>query len=476
LGSPAAVEVLLGFLDSTERANFAPHRRDIAWEGLELVSDAYGQGRVAEELRKNRGNAWMREWCAEALGHYGDPAHGPVLVKALTDPELEVQRAAARALGRMGFAGGESALETHVRSKDALLRALAMETLARADAPRRKAEFLQWMTDEDGGVRCLLLGAAPAIYPELAGGASAAALADPDWRVRVQALENLESVREKPSVVALVDALDDLRPAVVSRAMRALETLTLREFREPAHWRTWWRDRGADFEVPPPPAESPAGKPEPGDLGDPAGGAGDPPPRPPPSEPQQPEGGHGADSTWVAVYNEIRVESDHVAFLVDRSGSMSEQLESRGTTKSAAAETELAQVLDALPDGTLVDFHCYADEVESLAKEPAALTPKLRAKALKFVESQPLRGSKDIWAVLQTVLADPEIDTAFLLSSGEPEVGEYVHWNRVTMHLRELNRARKLTVHTIAYSDSKWYRDQLEEIAKVTGGEFRAFE
>jgi hypothetical protein len=58
-------------------------------------------------------------------------------------------------------------------------------------------------------------------------------------------------------------------------------------------------------------------------------------------------------------------------------------------------------------------------------------------------------------------------------SSGEPDIGEYVHWNRVTWHLRELNRFQKVVVHTIAYSNSEWYRDQLSKIAEIAGGEFK---
>jgi hypothetical protein len=74
------------------------------------------------------------------------------------------------------------------------------------------------------------------------------------------------------------------------------------------------------------------------------------------------------------------------------------------------------------------------------------------------------------------VLADPEIDTAYLLSSGEPDIGQYVHWNRVTWHLADENRFRKLVVHAIAYHHEQWFRDQLEKIAQTTDGEFRFVE
>ena len=55
-------------------------------------------------------------------------------------------------------------------------------------------------------------------------------------------------------------------------------------------------------------------------------------------------------------------------------------------------------------------------------------------------------------------------------------MGLYVHWNRVTRHLKDLNRFENVTVHTIVYSGKKWYRDQLEKIAEATGAQFRWFE
>ena len=76
--------------------------------------------------------------------------------------------------------------------------------------------------------------------------------------------------------------------------------------------------------------------------------------------------------------------------------------------------------------------------------------------------------------ILEMVVGDPRIDTVYLLSSGEPEVGLYVHWNRVTEHLRKLNRFHKVKVHTVVWSDRKWYRDQLQKIAECTGGRFIA--
>ena len=52
------------------------------------------------------------------------------------------------------------------------------------------------------------------------------------------------------------------------------------------------------------------------------------------------------------------------------------------------------------------------------------------------------------------MLADETLDTVYLLSSGEPDTGLYVHWNRVTRHLADMNRFHKVVVHTVAYTDN----------------------
>ena len=62
------------------------------------------------------------------------------------------------------------------------------------------------------------------------------------------------------------------------------------------------------------------------------------------------------------------------------------------------------------------------------------------------------------------------------MSSGEPDTGKYVHQNRIVPHVQNLNRFHGVTVNIVAYSERKFFRDQLEAIAVGTGGEFKWFE
>lgn len=449
IDSAASVELLLGVFDETlrrpGRALPPPHYRDVVWEALIKIRDPYARKRVEEELKNNKRNAFVRQWCAELLGIYADAGFGPSLKKALADKDVGVRRAAARSLGMVGDDGAAGPLGKLVKHKDIYLRANALESLARLDRDTWGKNLRQSIAkDKDGGVRCALLGAAFEIFAQdEVERLSVAALEDDDWRPRMQAVDNLARIRTRSSVDALIRAVEDGRPVVGVRAVESLQVLTDQKHTRVEAWRKWWEDKRESFSFP----EGSTGT---ADAG---------------------------DERSRAVYNGIRLVSDHVAFLLDKSKAMGDTLSSRGTSKEEASRQELEQVLTQLQDQSLIfNVFTYELEVEAFEDEPLELTPKSAGKALEFVDDQRIQGSKDIWQVLEVVVVDPSLDTAYLLSSGEPDTGLYVHWNRVTRHLKDLNRFHKVVVHAIAYSDNKWYRDQLEKIANATGGEFQFFE
>ena len=443
LNDVPAVELLLDTLALEVGRGLPPgHYRDVSWEGLVGITDHYARLRVEEELKKSK-SEWVRQWCAELLGIYGNADFGASLKRALSDKHIGVRRSAARSLGQIGAVDAVGALTKLVKHKDEMLRANAIESVARIDLERYSPTLLDAAAkDKDAGVRCALLAVAAELHTDDAETLATAALHDDDWRPRVQAVEILGTIRTKTSVDALLTAFDDGRPVVVARGRESLETLTGLQHLNANAWRRWWSDNRATFSFP-------AG------TGQRADGGGD---------------------RSVATYYGIKLESDHVAFLIDKSVAMREQLTSRGKSKDDAALEELDLVLGQLFGRLTFNLFAYNLEVDPFEKHAIELTEKTAKKARDFIQSVNLSGRKDIWQVLEAVLADPTIDTAYLLSSGEPDTGTYVHWNRITFHLKNENRFRKLRIHSIAYSDSQWNRDQLENISKATGGEFRWFE
>lgn len=457
VNSVEAAEIMLGVLDSTGRGPklMYGHYRDIVWDSMVKLTDPYAKKRVELELKKNKSNAWVRAWSAELLGIYGDQDFAGSLTKALKDKDAYVRAAAAEAIGRLNFPQENQASKKAVQAlaklahgKDPYGRANALIALLKRSPETWGGKYMLAMegraADKDGGVRCALLGALPELAPSKVEEMSARALADEDWRVRLQAVELLCAARSKSAMDRLIDCTDDERPRVRLEAMFYLRQVSSQAHRDSKGWRSWWGSHRETFTFPE------------GDA----------------VAPKETSGGE-----TVATYNGIRVDSDHIAFLIDKSSAMREQLGSQGMTKERFAQQQLAEVLGKLPEGLVFNVYTYQLEVQTFSeKGPSKIGEKSIKKALEFVKKQSTQASKDIWKVLELVVSDPDIDTIYLLSSGEPDTGKYVHWNRVTAHLKDLNRFQKVTVHTIAYSDSKWYRDQMEKIAEASGGEFHWFD
>lgn len=434
LNSKKSIELLLAVLKDSQ-----PHHRDIVWEELPNFTDPDARKRVEQEIRLNRDNEDVRQWCAELLGLFGDTVAGKTLEGLLTAKHAGVQRAAARSLGQLRYDGANQKLEALVTSKDMVVRANAIEALARIKPDAYRETFLSGLADQDGGVRTALLGALPEIYPELAETKSLASLKDTDWRVCMQAVDNLLKSPENVVVEPLIEATHHVRPTVQQRAHSILRRVTNQLWTTSDQWDGWWKAKQAG---------APDNKPTLRRLGETAA----------PADP--------------ASFYGLQVSSDHVVFLIDKSADMAKALGGASGSKSDAALEELDRTLGHLAQGIECNVFVYAAEVKAFSKKPVKLDDRQRKAMTSFVGEQPNTGAKNIWSALSTVMQDPTIDTIYLLSSGEPEVGLYVHHNRVTEHLKDLNRFHRVVIHTVAYTSSQWYRDQIEKIAEATGGQF----
>ncbi|TDJ69083.1 MAG: hypothetical protein E2O39_12280 [Planctomycetota bacterium] len=121
------------------------------------------------------------------------------------------------------------------------------------------------------------------------------------------------------------------------------------------------------------------------------------------------------------------------------------------------------------------NVYIYNEDMEAFSKKPVELHKKTRKKALAFVKGTKLSGNKDLWACLEAVLDDPDIDTVYMLTSGEPDVGLYVHGNRISENLADINRFQNVVVHAVAYSKEGYWR-HIRAIAEATGGQFEGFQ
>src|SRR5262245_34517551 len=248
-----AVELMLEMMEETDRRtrlHLAPgHYRDVVWDGLVRITDPYARRRVELELKQGRDQR-VRQWCGEALGIYASSEFGDTLRKALNAKDDDVVRWCARSLGMLKYAAAAPDLVPLTRTSNDYVRANAIEALARIDATHVPALIAAIAGDKSGGVRCALLGAAPELCGDRLEDLCATALRDPDWRPRMQAVQNLGQIKTKSAVDGLIVGLRDGRPVVATRALQELQQLTGQPIQQVEMWEKWWADNRETFAFP----------------------------------------------------------------------------------------------------------------------------------------------------------------------------------------------------------------------------------
>lgn len=436
------VELLIKTLGGSQ-----PHMRDIAFEFLEKFTNPYAIQAV-ENACANHKDDNVRAWCADLLGAYFGKARLDPLLRVMAESSADSKASAARAIGRLKIHEGATRVAPLRTHADPLVRANAMIAAAACDPKSNAKALVNYLNDKDAGVRTAVLEAIATYAPELVLSASKSKITDPDWRPRLQAARNLANITDKESVAALVVAAGDNRRVVATAAENGLLKLTGRNFHGGKSWKAWWDAEGAAWQAPAA-TSRPASE------------------KVPPAE-----GGTG-------VFFGLPIDSDHVAFLIDCGATMANAAPGGGGSKMDQVLAELEKTLKTLPSGTKFNVFAYASKTTAWQGKAQLLNEKTLRASLDFLKTQPLAGRKNIWEALLGALGDSDIDTVYLMSDGEPEDGLYVHFNRVVDHLQRRNLLRKLVVHTVHVSDpawnagtTEWYRSQLREIARGTGGQY----
>lgn len=280
---------------------------------------------------------------------------------------------------------------------------------------------------------------------------------DKIWQVRSAAAFGLATMRCKAVIPVLIDGLDaELKRkkdpwAMDVRLHKLLEGLTgqsvVRGTVKP--WRAFWKAEGASFAVRPKPA-----------LGE---------------KPKE-------DDRYDRFFD-LSIESDRVLFVLDFSGSMAEPatLKPDGettaggsagltTTKADLVVKELKKLVMSLPDGALVNFVVFSDDVRiwrADGKVPALveLDDESRDDLMgNFLDGLRPNGPTNLYDALQAALGfggrglydkyyEAGFDTLYVISDGAPTAGPVTDKEEIRRRVREANDLRKITIHCITFGD-----------------------
>ncbi len=262
------------------------------------------------------------------------------------------------------------------------------------------------------------------------------------WQVRLAALDALR--RSRDSVGPIVESLarNDVRYRRAATA--ALGRLTDTELpADPDVWRDWWKANRDDFEA---------------GLYNPRAAR------------QLPGPGR------TTAFYDVPVHSSRVCFVIDRSKSMREQ------DRFNDARRELKRLLEAMPDGSLVNVVFFGWTQNCFSKSPRTLDASSRRELETFIDRCGLESGTDLYAALEkalTMVGNPDtgrlhedgVDTIVVLSDGQATVGRIIDDELLAWVIARRARYLRPTFSTISLaSDSK----SLRLLAERSGGEYKA--
>ena len=388
-----------------------------AREDLNAVDDAFSFAIDSERQKKfqlEEARARVRESSARALD-------AERIYEAIRGTFYSLKPGAAKALAQEGERSGSWLLKCEIYEG---LGAVGGEEELLAALDREKEPVVQ---------ATLLSG--------VFTGKARAHLDDPQWQVRLMALQSLGAT--SAAVEPIVTRLGEPDARFRNAACAALSQITATELpADPAAWRDWWKANGEDFRA----------------------------------------GRYVASRRKVVegpgrtTFYDIPLVSSRVCFVIDRSGSM------RNDGKFDAAKKELRAILDRLPDGSRVNIVFFGGTTSVYSRSPSrVLDPQSRRDAVEFVERQGFESGTDLYKALEKALActgsyetgrlrEDGVDTMVVLSDGQATVGRLLDDEAIARVIARKSRYFRTVVHCVSLSSDA---QSLKLLARLTGGEYR---
>lgn len=282
-------------------------------------------------------------------------------------------------------------------------------------------------------------------------------MADPDSRVRSQAVELLASTRSRESIPIFIERLDQEHGPVGLRIARVLRLITGKDFGfKSGRWRAWWKAEGASFVLP---SRAEALQ----------------------FEFARRKAKDVKGRTQSTFYG-LPVLSQNVCFILDTSGSMSTRVpgkvktsttaeeDAKGPMRITIAKKELSNVLGSLSLETFANLVFFSKDAFAWRDELFLLEEEVRKDAIDFVERIEAKGGTNVYGGLALAFADPRIDTIYILTDGSPSAGLITDPEQLLEEVEGWNQTRRIQINCISVGRES---DFLRQLAAQNGGDYR---
>ena len=396
-----------------------------------------------------KGKAHEKHFYLRVARGLDDPKLTKTIAKMLKDKEFSVALAAAEVLAARKDAAAEKSLRSALKkAKDPLMVSacvLALDGTLAGDEEWEE-ELLEHVSGEDAVVRNAALGALAA-RGEAHIDILYVALSHTDWSTRLAALKLLEELRVPESVGMMVAQMKGEEGRMLHEFADTLFHLTGQPFRTRwGNWEAWWENEGASFK---PITRSELRK-----------------------RRKEEEDRRLRQITSVKFFG-IRIISHRVIFIIDVSGSMNEPTRAeyvgeQGEPRITVAQRELKRCIDGLDSRALFNILTFSGGVHSWLEDGVVDSGKHnRDDAREFVDRLGAMGGTNLYGALQQAFEDPDVDTIFVLSDGEPSTGDVIDPLEIRVHVKRWNAERDIVINAIALGGSFQI---LEWLAEDSGG------
>ena len=374
------------------------------------------------------------------LATVGDEKTVRLVVAQLQAKEDEVALAAIEVLAFRKAAAAVPALRELLRAPQPARRPaalLALHGLLAAEPAWRK-ELLAIVRQPDPHLRTLALDLLAEVQEAQALAFAHEDLAHKEWTVRAAAIDFCRAVRAVASVPRLIARLELETGRLQEDLLDTLQDLTGNRFLSRARWEQWWLEVQPKFELVPPPQAR--------------------------ARPRK-----TARESATVTYYDIPLTSRAVSFVLDTSGSMEARIGTGKETRLDEARRQLRRVLEAMPEQSRFNLIFFASSVRALDK---ALVPadvahkKLAQDALAALTA---RGATNVFDALERAFADPELDTIYLLTDGNPSAGKVRDPEAIVQEVARWCRTRRVRIHAISVGEDSRL---LQRLAQVSGGQY----
>jgi HEAT repeat protein len=452
IGTPRAAETILEYAElAGGQGEQIIYRALVQCEGRK-ADNLYAQ----RLLNRDTPERWRLLLLSVLAGREGRATLKP-LIGTLDDPSAAVRTLGLQVLGERRERGAIKKVRRRLTTEDPgeLLQTIVTLGQLLGGDEDWQAELLELARDRRPAAR---LGAAAALL-ELRTPPAVEALhrllADGDWRVRVEALQQIANLHRATSVPILIERLGLERGRLRRDVALVLRLMTGQDHgtSEP-RWRGWWENEGAAFSLPEPKQALAA---------------------------ERERASRRRTNQTTATFYGLEVVSERVAFVLDTSGSMAIKAGSRGRTSTQdgkdtgatrieVAKQELTSALKHISPGVLFNLIFLTSGVSPWQDELVVKDEEVLAEALEFVERQTARGGTNIYDALVTALEDPRVDTVYLLSDGDPSAGQVIEPMLILERIGKLNRSRKVQIHTISIGKESAF---MQALAAQNGGVYK---